>query len=143
MIGRTDCVRMLVESGADKDSRNNVRALDSRRLCMSVYILRALCMSVFENALPRFRVSSGTFALLMSSALIGLCHILPLVCQTQDGYTALIWAAETGHIACVRLLVEGGADMCVMNDVCDRPFCLKFFVRCCFFANILPCPVFL
>jgi hypothetical protein len=33
------------------------------------------------------------------------------LCPTQLGYTALIYAAEAGHIEFVRLLVEGGADL--------------------------------
>ncbi len=36
---------------------------------------------------------------------------------SQDGYTALIWAAQCGHTDCVRLLVEAGADKQAMTTV--------------------------
>jgi hypothetical protein len=36
---------------------------------------------------------------------------------SQSGDTALIRAAEGGHTDCVRLLVEAGADMNILNNV--------------------------
>ena len=36
--------------------------------------------------------------------------------QAQDGETALIWAAQNGHVECVRLLVASGAN----NDLWDN-----------------------
>jgi ankyrin repeat protein len=39
------------------------------------------------------------------------------VCQPQGGSTALICAAAEGHIECVRLLVESGANKDVKNKV--------------------------
>ncbi len=30
--------------------------------------------------------------------------------RAQDGWTALIWAAEKGHADCARLLLDSGAD---------------------------------
>ena len=37
--------------------------------------------------------------------------------QTQDGSTALIYAAARGHIESVRLLVKSGADKDIINIV--------------------------
>ena len=35
--------------------------------------------------------------------------------DTQNGSTALIWAAANGQEGCVRLLVEAGADRSIKN----------------------------
>ena len=40
-------------------------------------------------------------------------------CHTQDGDTALIYAAFHGKTDCVRLLVDGGADKEAKNNVRD------------------------
>ncbi len=52
-----------------------------------------------------------------------------LICQTQGGSTALIMAAENGSTDCVRLLVEGGANMDVINNVRSLNFTACMF-RC-------------
>ncbi len=38
-------------------------------------------------------------------------------CQTQRGETALMWAAHGGHTACVRALVEAGAEKDAEDNV--------------------------
>jgi hypothetical protein len=39
--------------------------------------------------------------------------------QTQDGWTALISAAQEGHTDCARLLVKAGANKEAKNNVRD------------------------
>ncbi len=36
---------------------------------------------------------------------------------TQNGRTALVWAALCGHVDCVRLLIDAGADTDVEDNV--------------------------
>ncbi len=40
-----------------------------------------------------------------------------LQCGAQDGYTALICAAENGHADCSRLLLDAGADQNAKSEV--------------------------
>ncbi len=58
------------------------------------------------------------------------------VMHTQDGYTALIHAASNGHAACVRLLLDAGADkeakdnvrvICCVCCACVYSFCVPCF----------------
>jgi hypothetical protein len=58
-----------------------------------------------------------------------------LICQTQGGSTALILAAENGTTDCVRLLVESGADMDVINNVRSLNFTRACFVVLCVLEN--------
>ncbi len=44
----------------------------------------------------------------------------------QEGGTALMLATEKGHTDCVRLLVDGGADTDVQDQVC----CASLLVHC-------------
>ena len=49
----------------------------------------------------------------------GVCYLLP----SQKGFTALIWAAKTGRIEIVALLLEKGADKDAKNNVSNRRHC--------------------
>ena len=40
--------------------------------------------------------------------------------QSQFGWTALIWAAANGHVDCVRLLIDAGADTDASDNVRRR-----------------------
>ena len=51
--------------------------------------------------------------------------------RVQDGRTALISAVEKGHSACVRVLLEGGADKEAKDHVRDDIFFLKFWFLWC------------
>ena len=47
------------------------------------------------------------------------------MCQSQNGYTALIFSAQGGHLECVRLLLESGANknaVCNVRGIIDYPF---------------------
>lgn len=49
--------------------------------------------------------------------------------ETQDQYTALIYAAENGNVDCARLLIEAGADADAKDDVRRQPlFCVDLLV---------------
>ncbi len=48
---------------------------------------------------------------------------------TQNGYTALIRAAANGHVDCVRVLLEGGANMEARDHVrCTLMLCLRLCI---------------
>ncbi len=47
--------------------------------------------------------------------------------KSQWGSTALIYAAQNGHIDCVQVLVESGADMGTKNDVRGMIWFQAFF----------------
>jgi hypothetical protein len=55
---------------------------------------------------------------------------------SQEGWTALIWAAWNGHADCVRLLINVGADKDAKSIVRHRS--LLYF---CAFATCFPFPV--
>ena len=38
----------------------------------------------------------------------------------QDGWTALIYAADEGHVSCVEVLVQAGANLNTQNEVRDE-----------------------
>ncbi len=63
-------------------------------------------------------------AMLISSAATFFATFPRSIDQIQGGYTALLRAAENGHIDCVRLLIERGANKeaktsvrCAMHDL--------------------------
>ena len=57
-----------------------------------------------------------------------VCNVVGVVCRdeydSQDGCTALIEAAWSGHADCARLLLDAGADKEARDDVrcCLLPF---------------------
>jgi ankyrin repeat protein len=46
-----------------------------------------------------------------------LCNISIILSALQNGYTALLWAAENGHIEVVRILIAAGATLQVLDKV--------------------------
>jgi hypothetical protein len=52
-----------------------------------------------------------------------MCRLYIKFLHTQEGMTALLYAASKGHTSCVRGLVIGGADKEAKNNV--RAFQIK------------------
>ena len=83
--------------------------------CLTVpHALRMLplfdaCINCVRRRRCRRRVRAGAFAFMDARGT-----------QAQNGGTALISAAAKGHVDCVRLLLNAGADKNVVNKVCLR-----------------------
>ena len=103
--GHPDCVRVLMEAGADIDAAGIVRS------CFFEFLLFSSFICFQDTPLRKSLTSSSCVSLVLSDR--GTPHF----CQPQDEWTALIWAASFGHTDCVRLLVEGGADKNAKNSV--------------------------
>ncbi len=88
--GHTDCVRLLLESGASKETKENVCIILYSSTCMhqSTPILRVPCLDV-HISLPSTHTQY----------------------QEQHGRTALVYAAGSGYTGIVRLLLEIGVDV--------------------------------
>ncbi len=50
------------------------------------------------------------------------CGVLVSFCLAQHGSTALMYASQGGHLDCVRLLVDAGADKDAEDNVRDAIF---------------------
>jgi ankyrin repeat protein len=83
-FGQAGCVRMLIDKGADVDSRDK------------------------ENATPAMRAAwNGSFNCLAAVIDAGA----ELDARDEDGSTAAMWAALGGHADCLEALIEAGCDM--------------------------------
>ncbi len=83
------------------------------------FFVQSACLCIFSPAVPCLNLCVLTVLLLMclfTSEILRwvlyTCHI-----HAQEGNTALILAAERGHIDCVQLLLDAGADKHAMNHV--------------------------
>ena len=114
--GQLDCMRLLLDAGADKDAKSNVR--------------RALSVGAF------FLKSIGVTIRIVCNVLVHLIHndvsaqpLFPAATlqYSQRGWTAMMYAARDGHANCVHLLLDVGADKNATNEVniCDA-FMLSF-----------------
>jgi ankyrin repeat protein len=106
--GRKNEVLKLMDEGANIDSKNAVRVFLFKLLHgnLGIFEIKMLFfMLCFENSLRSSLCTVSGFA----------SH----ACQTQAGYTALVYAAISGHTDCMRLLVEGGADKDAKTAVRD------------------------
>jgi len=88
--GHCDTAKLLLEKGADKNSKTKARAGAAARRA------GAVCEAA---AAPRARAAALTRG------------------RLQEGYTALILAAEGGHLEAVRLLMSKGAAVTEFNSV--------------------------
>ena len=106
---RTECVQLLVEAGADLDAIDDVRRI--------IFYFR---VSFFSSLLAAFNfpiyVASKSFSSGFMDADLWLT-VARFVGHIQDASTALLIAAQNGHLECVRLLALSGADMEVSEDV--------------------------
>ena len=113
--GHLEVVRLLLESGADKDytTRSGTTALHSAAENGHLEVVRLLLDSGADKEKLSFR---GTA--LHLAAMNGHSEVVRLLLEsgadkerlTLDGATALHSAAEKGHSEVVRLLLESGAD---------------------------------
>jgi hypothetical protein len=143
--GYTDCVRLLIDAGADKEAVDEVR----RRLllCYRTFLFHFPSAAAFCSSSSMCLVLSVSEAPICCSSLcfshvfcIGVPLLLPSLrkiklenflfpsscddaewgggkSDSQFGRTALICAAAHGHAACARLLIDAGADKEAKNDV--------------------------
>ena len=119
--GHTGCVRLLLESGADKDSENDVRV---PRISM---LLSSKTFEIACKSTARGDYLQNIYFLQQT--------LYKCLCQTQDGETALICAAAKGRAACLRLLLDSGAELEARSNVrgviwwhpCGIPVCNIIF----------------
>jgi hypothetical protein len=110
--GKVECARFLLERGANKEARTNVRPLV--RHCRHVLSARSALRAFVGWAQLLFgeepRVQRRSAAVCALAAL----RRGPIRCLlddvTQGGWTPLHQAAENGRVDCCRLLLERGAD---------------------------------
>ena len=88
--GNTDCVRLLVECGADTNASSNVRCTILNNL--------AYVSNNYDSLIPckLFKTPTSTKQIFYFT-----CHF-----QCGFGKTALYVAVEHGHTECVRILLE-------------------------------------
>ena len=118
-------MRLLVEGGADKEAKDAVRTVQSaHNTCTTMYWSACLFESISNVSIDK--VSTMYSPRLQSRMLYNIL-------QTWNELTALIWAAEKGHTACARLLLELGADKEAKNIVRSKhkTFC-HFSINCAF-----------
>ena len=93
--GRTDCVRLLLKFGADKDAKDSV-CHENHEQYLNVH----LCLRAWTKPFILRTLKKRLYVDL---------HL----CQSQRQCAALLCAASKGQEECVRLLVKNGADAAV------------------------------
>lgn len=89
--GRTSCVQCLLESGASPSSHTGRRCTPLHVACRAGH---ADCVQLLLSSLPEREATKA------------LLH-----CFNSDEDTALMLAADNGHVACVALLIGAGAEV--------------------------------
>ncbi len=156
--GEAECVRLLIDAGADKNAKNDVRRwsllcwgasmflfhLQGYSITFQFFICVTLFRFLFKNimiCLLRASFLFFPFPCVVAHLLARLlkfvfsfqrlcCVYMHLTCvrwrlccmgggesDSQLGWAALIYAAESGHAECARLLIDAGADKDAKNDV--------------------------
>ncbi len=109
--GRTECVKLLLEAGANKEARDIV--CEERPLVMTIDIF-------IEGANVFLQIFAWKSVCLLSLGGNVWRHL-------QNGTTALIYAAGKGHLECVRLLINHGAN----KEAADKvQYCLRSRMLC-------------
>ncbi len=131
--GHTECVRLLIDAGADKEAKDQVligycfaRARISIVFCFiqfptSLSLSFKSCLGFVATLLSTHNFSLVLFLL---SFLFQWCRYVFGQSDSQDGNTALIRAARKGHTDCARMLIDAGADKEAKDEVrCGSMLC--------------------
>ena len=117
--GHADCVRLLIDAGADKEAKSEVsaRSLHIFHLCLLLYFLRfdlcplSLCSISF---LLIFTIKIYNCSTHFPDHFLYICWWRRCVgggeSDSQGGWTALSIAAARGRTDCARLLLDAGAN---------------------------------
>jgi ankyrin repeat protein len=99
--GFFDCVRVLLDKGAEVDARDEARTTKREHTHTQQYRIASQ-----KNA----RLISPVFARARTHVGTHLMNVQSQLLEQQEGRTALHHSVLGGHVSCSRLLVEGGAD---------------------------------
>jgi len=142
--GHLDVVDLLLEKGAnieaadkvikiDKNScdiRVNINLNNNSNLFVWCYWLHLKCNKSFRvtqiKTLTVFYLTSIHPAYSIIITLTSSVTVNFLVRFSQDGWTAMIWAAQKGHIGVVALLLDRGANIEAADNVIDFKNCYNF-----------------
>lgn len=128
-----DCLRLLINAGADKDSKDYVRV----GLCVAftphfACVPCSFCLHVDASLISYlFRCLNFGIPMICCLICIRFANNTCLCCvhwrwrrvswfesMSQHGRTALIFAADFGHTVCAQLLLNAGADAKAKSRVC-------------------------
>lgn len=93
--GMADVLRALVQSGADLEHRDSFQEIDEAAFSASIQQVSGDVLDAFE---------SGEGAVVSA-------NLMDHVSASYEGATPLIVAAGEGHLACVEILIEAGAQL--------------------------------
>ena len=92
--GHLQCLSILLAHGAEVDKADSVSVGE---VCSIAYLLGVACIGVAAEGMH--------------------CNLCCLCCQLQSGCTALMIAAEGGHLQCLSILLAHDAAVDKANDV--------------------------
>jgi hypothetical protein len=146
--GQADCARLLIDAGADKEAKTNVRRASVLisllflhfNFSQQLFVLFAFSLPV---SIHKFRFD---FLLFLHVNRNFLFSVMPCLSRggidSQSGSTALIIAAANASADCARLLIDAGTDKDVRNNVLCfiSCFCLhSTFVLSAIFVRLFHC----
>lgn len=123
--GHAECVRLLIDAGADKDAKDDVWCFLFYFVCPHCtfreddlkYLSHCYFGSLF--AVDLLSTQSFYFFSFFGNAVwrgtVDGCEF-----YSQGGRTALIWASMSGRADCVQLLIDAGADKEATVNVRER-----------------------